>query len=452
MVKRERITVLSEGEKRSGPVAYWMSRDQRVADNWALFHAQEEALARQAPLVVVFCLAPSFLGSTLRQYAFMLKGLEEVERRLATLGIPFFLLEGEPTDEVVRFVETEGVSLVVTDFDPLRIKRTWRESVALRLAIPFHEVDSHNIVPCRYASPKLEYSAATIRRRLSRLAPSFLEEFPSLVTHPYAWPRPPGPVPWGELLHRLPVVRSVSEVSGIEPGEGPAHKALALFIEQRLERYAADRNDPTRNGQSGLSPYLHFGQLAPQRVALAVAASGVPEAQEAFLEELIVRRELADNFCWYNRCYDEVAGFPGWARKTLDSHRQDPREYRYSREALERGETHDPLWNSAQKELVLSGRMHGFLRMYWAKKILEWSGSPEEALATAIFLNDRFGLDGRDPNGYTGIAWSIGGVHDRPWAERTVFGMVRYMNYNGCLRKFDVGGYINRIAGLAKPA
>ncbi len=445
MVKRERITVLTAGENRSGPVLYWMSREQRVADNWALLHAQEEALVRQVPLAVLFSLAPSFPGATLRSYAFMLKGVEEVERRLAQWGIPFFLLEGEPTETLPRFVEEKGISLLVTDFDPLRVKRSWREGVALRLTIPFHEVDAHNIVPCRHASPKPEYSAATIRRKLSRLLPEFLHEFDHLVAHPFPWPYPVQPVPWSDLLSRLSPDRSVPELPGIVPGEAAAHETLALFIRERLEGYATNRNDPNRNGQSGLSPYLHFGQLAPQRAALAAAAGG---EQEAFLEELIVRRELSDNFCWYQERYDQVEGFPDWVRKTLDKHRGDPREYGYAREVLERGESHDPLWNAAQKEMVLFGKMHGYLRMYWAKKIMEWSGSPEEALATAIYLNDRYELDGRDPNGYAGIAWSVGGVHDRPWGERPIFGMVRYMNYKGCLRKFDVPAYINRIAAL----
>jgi len=448
MVNQERIAELKEGPRRAGPVVYWMSRDQRVADNWALLHAQEEALARQSPLAVVFCLAPSFLGATLRQYAFMLAGLEEVAHRLAGFGIPFFLLEGEPAEEMSRFVEGEGVSLLITDFDPLRIKRSWKEAVAARISIPFREVDAHNIVPCRRASPKPEYSAATLRRKLARLIPDFLEEFSRLAAHPFPWTRSPGPVPWAELLSRLPVDRSVPVVTAIVPGESAAHRALAAFLDEYLEGYATDRNDPNRNGQSGLSPYLHFGHLAPQRVALAVAAGGTSEAREAFLEELVVRRELSDNFCWYNDRYDRVEGFPDWAKKTLDRHRGNPREYRYSREALERAETHDPLWNAAQKEMVITGKMHGYLRMYWAKKILEWSGSPEEALATALHLNDRYELDGRDPNGYAGIAWSIGGVHDRPWGERPVFGMIRYMNFKGCVRKFDVQAYIARISAM----
>ena len=450
MVKSERVTSLRDGDHRSGPVVYWMSRDQRVSDNWALLHAQEEALARQMPLAVLFCLAPTFLGATLRQYAFMLKGLEEVESRLATLGIPFFLLEGEPAEEIPRFIAGEAASLLVTDFDPLRIKRTWRETVATRISVPFHEVDAHNIVPCRHASPKLEYSAATIRRKLARLVPTFLEEFPRLVMHPFPWLRSTVPVPWSGLLHRLPVDRSVPAVSGIVPGESAAHQTLLAFIYQRLDGYATGRNDPNQHGQSGLSPYLHFGHLAAQRVALAVAAGGTSVGHEAFLEELIVRRELSDNFCWYNDHYDRVAGFPNWARLTLDQHRDDPREYRYPLGTLERGETHDPLWNAANMEMVLTGKMHGYLRMYWAKKIMEWSGSPEEAVETAIFINDRYELDGRDPNGYAGIAWSIGGVHDRPWGKRPIFGVVRYMNYNGCLRKFGVPAFVARIAALQR--
>jgi len=450
MVRTERIATLGEGVHRSGPVVYWMSRDQRVADNWALLHSQEEALARQSPLAVVFSLAPSFLGATLRQYAFMLTGLEEVARRLAGFGIPFFLLEGEPAEEISRFVEGKGVSLLVTDFDPLRIKRSWREAVAARISIPFHEVDTHNVVPCRHASPKLEYSAATLRRKLARLIPDFLGEFPPLAQHPFPWPGPAVPVLWQEIAARLPVDRTVGEVRGIIPGEAAGHRALEEFVGKRLCGYAVTRNNPNRDGQSGLSPFLHFGHLAPQRVALAVAAGDTSEDREAFLEELIVRRELSDNFCWYNDCYDRVEGFPDWAKKTLHRHRGDPREYRYSREALERAETHDPLWNAAQKEMVFTGKMHGYLRMYWAKKILEWSGSPEEALATALHLNDRYELDGRDSNGYAGIAWSIGGVHDRPWGERPVFGMVRYLNYKGCVRKFDVPAYIARISALGQ--
>jgi deoxyribodipyrimidine photo-lyase len=252
---------------------------------------------------------------------------------------------------------------------------------------------------------------------------------------------------WQSLPEELSLDRRVPEVAGIEPGEAAAGRALETFVQGGLAEYPERRNDPIAHGQSGLSPYLHFGQLSPQRVALAVvAADAPPAARDAFLEELVVRRELADNFCFYNEHYDTVAGFPDWARTTLEAHRHDPREVVYSRDVLERGETHDHLWNACQRDMVLTGKMHGYLRMYWAKKILEWSPSPEMAMETAIYLNDRYELDGRDPNGYAGIAWSIGGVHDRAWGERPVFGKIRFMSYAGCARKFDVAAYCREVA------
>jgi deoxyribodipyrimidine photo-lyase len=225
------------------------------------------------------------------------------------------------------------------------------------------------------------------------------------------------------------------------------------FIGKKLNDYPAASRDPARDGLSNLSPYLHFGQIAAQRVALEVKASGAtPDAQDGFLEELIVRRELADNFCLHNAHYDAPAGFPAWATRTLSEHTHDPRPYLYGRDRLEAADTHDDLWNAAQSQMVTTGKMHGYLRMYWAKKILEWTTSPAEALETVIGLNDRYELDGRDPNGYAGAAWSIGGTHDRAWGERPVFGKIRYMNYNGCKSKFDVAAYIRRVRdGLEAP-
>ena len=234
---------------------------------------------------------------------------------------------------------------------------------------------------------------------------------------------------------------SSPDLSWIEPGESGASKTLRNFLETKLSRYDTDRNDPNRDGQSNLSPYLHFGQIGASRVALEVMQS--MQDAGAFLEELIVRRELSDNFCYYNQNYDNVQGFPDWARSTLEEHARDRREYLYKLEELERGKTHDDLWNAAQLEMVQRGKMHGYMRMYWAKKILEWTESPAEALRAVIYLNDRYELDGRDPNGYVGAAWSLGGVHDRAWKERAIYGKVRYMSYNGSKRKFDVQAYID---------
>jgi len=224
---------------------------------------------------------------------------------------------------------------------------------------------------------------------------------------------------------------------------------MRRFIDEDLSRYDDERNDPTKHAQSGLSPYLHFGQLSAQRLAREVQPSSVPrEAKAAFLEELIVRRELSDNFCLWHRDYDLQTCFPDWAKRTLNEHRADPREYIYSYNQLRDAETHDSLWNAAQKELVIRGTMPGYLGMYWAKKILEWTESPETAMECAVSLNDTYQLDGRDPNGYAGVAWSIGGVHDRAWGEREVFGKVRFMSYNGCRRKFDVDAYIKSVEDL----
>lgn len=218
-------------------------------------------------------------------------------------------------------------------------------------------------------------------------------------------------------------------------------RALLGFLEHGLAGYERDRNDPNKNGTSGLSPYIHFGQISAQRIALQTIRTGMDA--RAFLEELIVRRELSDNFCFYNSHYDDTQGFPDWAKRSLDIHLADRREYLYSFEELLSARTHDELWNAAQRQMLLTGRMHGYMRMYWAKKILEWTDGPDTAIRNAIALNDRFELDGRDPNGYAGIAWSLGGLHDRPWKERPIFGHVRYMSRSGANRKFDVKAYVN---------
>ncbi|MBM4285204.1 MAG: deoxyribodipyrimidine photo-lyase [Deltaproteobacteria bacterium] len=447
MVHPQRIRSLNAAPRRPGPVVYWMSRDQRVHDNWALLHAQSLASGRRQPLAVVFCLAPEFLGAAWRQYAFMLKGLREVEETLRGRGIPFFLLQGEPVATVSRFLQEVRAGAAVCDFSPLRLVRGWRDGVAAQAKLAVLEVDAHNIVPGWTASAKAEWGAYTLRPKLHRLLPEFLEDFPPLAAQQTPWPDPPPAPDWDRLLAGLAVDRSIPEVNWLTPGEEAGRAKLEEFIARKLSRYHQDRNNPTLDGQSDLSPHLHFGQLAPQRAALEVSRRAPGgEARAAFLEELIVRRELADNFCLYNPHYDQFEGFPDWARRTLEEHRRDPREYLYHREEFEAGATHDPLWNAAQREMVVRGKMHGYLRMYWAKKILEWSASPEEALATAIYLNDRYELDGRDPNGYAGIAWSIGGVHDRAWPRRPVFGKIRTMTLAGLRRKFAVEAYIEKIA------
>lgn len=444
MTDSRRLHNLNNCPIKSGPVVYWMSREQRVADNWGLYHAQQIALERRLPLVVVFTLADGFQGATLRQYGFMLRGLQQVSLKLHGLNIPFQLLRGEPKAAMLRFIGHEQAGCVVCDFDPLRIKRHWFDGAASEAGIAFVEVDGHNCVPCRVASAKREFGAYTLRPKLRRVLADFLTDIPRVVRHPFARAADSRPFDAGLLLSQLPLDARVDEVSTLLPGEAAAQQALADFIDHRLAGYATRRNNPLVDGQSGLSPWLHFGQLSPQRAALAIARSGDSDDVEAVLEELIVRRELSDNFCLYCPQYDTLAAAPDWARQTLARHRADPRQFCYAPEDFERAATHDPLWNAAQHEMVQTGKMHGYLRMYWAKKILEWSETPEEAISTAVHLNDRYSLDGRDPNGYCGIAWSICGVHDRAWGERPVFGKIRYMSYDGCKRKFDLAAYLKR--------
>jgi deoxyribodipyrimidine photo-lyase len=444
----DRARVLKEGRDKRGPVVYWMSRDQRAEDNWALVFSQELAAKRRSPLGVVFSLTEDFLGAAIRHYDFMLRGLEEVEKALAKKGIPLVLLRGDPGDAVPGFAEEHDIGVLVTDFSPLKTKRSWNEKVRQSVDIPIYEVDAHNIVPCWWASPKQEYAARTFRPKIRRMLPEFCEDFPRLNVHPHPWDVG-DEVDWASLRRDLLVDPSVPEVDWIKPGKAASRKALRRFLKEKLSIYDRDRNDPSLEGQSNLSPYLHFGQISAQRVALeAVRYDADPKSKAAFLEELVVRRELSDNFCFYNSGYDSFEAFPGWAKKSLDDHRNDPREYLYDQKELERAETHDDLWNAAQKEMVLRGKMHGYMRMYWAKKILEWTQSPEEAQKIAICLNDRYELDGRDPSGYVGVAWSIGGVHDRAWKEREIFGKVRYMSYRGAKSKFNVGSYAERVASL----
>lgn len=252
----------------------------------------------------------------------------------------------------------------------------------------------------------------------------------------------------------------VPEIAWCEPGEDAAMEVLMGskngFLTARLKNYSMDRNNPLKpKALSGLSPYLHFGQIAAQRCALEARKVRTlsPQAVDTFSEELIVRRELADNFCFYQPHYDSLQGAWEWARRTLMDHASDKREHTYTMQQLEKAQTADPLWNASQLEMVHYGKMHGFMRMYWAKKILEWTSGPTEALAIAITLNDKYEIDGRDPNGYVGCMWSICGVHDQGWRERPVFGKIRYMNYAGCKRKFDVDGYIayvKRLVGESK--
>jgi deoxyribodipyrimidine photo-lyase len=427
--------------QHTAPVLYWMHREFRGKDNWGLVWARQQALRLGVPVAVVFCLAPSFLGATLRQYDFLLQGLEETAEWLRAANIPLVMRRGDPAEEFLCLCTELNPALVVTDFDPLRIKKKWLHNLIEHCSCPVHEVDSRNIVPAWIASPHREFMARTFRPKIHKHLQEFLVPYPTLDRHPVAWSSPVFSETFPSLRAGLRVDTRVQPVVCI-PGETAAQATLHTFLDQRLPKYPL-RNDPNKQACSTLSPYLHFGMISAQAIVLAIRRKGLHgEAVDGFVEELVVRRELSDNFCLYTPEYDQVAGFPEWARRSLERHRCDPRSYVYSDEQFDRAQTHDMLWNAAQRQLVHSGTMHSYMRMYWAKKILEWTEEPAHALEIAIRLNDRYALDGRETNGYTGIAWSIGGVHDRGWSERPVFGTIRYMNEAGCRRKFDVNRYI----------
>lgn len=443
LTDERRIYKLNDLGIKHGPVIYWMQRDQRVNDNWALIFAQQKAVELNKPLIVVFNLVDKFLRAEIRQFGFMIKGLREIENSLTEKNIPFKLLIGKHEETLPQFIDEINCGLLITDFSPLKISRDWKSKVNENITIPFYEIDASNIVPVKIASGKLEFAAYTIRPKIKKLLPEFLLEFPKIEIMKKS------DLIWrnnlDNVLEKLKIGINVPEVNWLQPGEYEAHITLQNFIKNKVTNYNELRNDPNSNAVSNLSPYLHFGQISSQRIALEILQTGLSqEVTESFLEELIVRRELSDNFCFYNHDYDNFNGFHEWAKTSLNLHRNDKREFIYSKNQFENAETHDQLWNTAQTEMVKTGKMHGYIRMYWAKKILEWTDSPEAAIETAIYLNDKYELDGRDPNGYTGIAWSIGGVHDRAWTERPVYGKIRYMNYNGCKRKFDVNSYIQK--------
>jgi deoxyribodipyrimidine photo-lyase len=462
-MQNARNLTIKEASFSGNSVIYIMSRDQRVQDNHALLAAQECAQEKNVPLYVLFVLR-KFKHRSREHYNFMVEGLKEVSKELSSLNIPFIIREGDPENEISTISDELSAGALFFDFSPLKGARALVKTIAKGFGGSVTVVDTHNIIPVWVASDKQEFAAHTMRRKIHKK----LEEF---IVSPGKLEKQKQKVSHINSLSFADVEKFVNTIpeSGIkvdfEPGESAAHDVLKEFIKNDLKNYARGRNDIAYDNQSGLSPYLHYGQISALRVALDVidAVNEPPllfqqpkmaehsdqpneiEGMNVLLEEMVVRKEIADNFCFYSPSYTSFDGAADWAKKTLSKHATDTRDFVYSAKEWEAAETHDIIWNASQKELIKSGKIHGYMRMYWAKKMLEWSESPKEALKTAIYLNDKYSIDGGDPNGYVGILWSIAGLHDRPWFERPVFGQIRYMNDGGLRRKFHVDEYINRI-------
>jgi len=449
MIDPDRINDLNNQPPCSGRyVLYWMQAAQRADWNHALEWAILQANKRKLPVLVLFCLVDDFPEANLRHYRFMLEGLRETREALARRGMGWVLHRGSPLEGVLRW--GREAAQVVTDTGHLRIQRKWRTEIGRKLPCSFTEVETNLVVPVEIASDKANFSAGTLRPRIHRQLARFMVPLRHTRLRQRSLDLGTSDLDLSDIDHalsRLQLDRSVPALSGLKGGTRQAQRRLREFLQHRLDGFADQRNDPAADRTSGLSPYLHFGQISPLRLALAAAKTDSP-GRDAFLEELIVRRELAHNFVHYNPDYDRYKGLAPWARRTLNFHRRDKREYQYSQGQFERAETHDPYWNAAQQEMVITGKMHGYMRMYWGKKILEWTPSPQEGFRIALALNNKYELDGRDPNGFAGVAWCFG-QHDRAWSERPVYGKVRYMNANGLKRKFDIETYVQRVGDLS---
>lgn len=432
----------------TGPTIYWMSREQRVQDNWSLIYAQQLANEQKQQLIVFFYLHPINKYNP-QHYLWMLTGLAEVSTELEKLNIPFIVTTTNPEKSLVELFEQTKAANLFIDMSPLHSAKKRTAAITAKLKAAIFEVDARNSVPVWEVLDKQAYAASSIRARLVPLLLKYFTDYPQVFRnnfqHKYPYPD------FKQIVKQLNL--DTIKINPHYPASGTKAARLKLveFLKTKAIKYEKNKNNPLLTATSGLSAYLHFGQISSLRVLLEYKKA-FPETNifdkkiysQSFLDEIIVRKELAENYCYYNENYDNLKGAAIWARNELERHKVDERAYLYSFADLENAETHDELWNTCQKQLEITGYMPGYLRMYWAKKVLEWTKSPDEALAFTIKLNDYYSLDGRDPNGYAGIQWAITGLHDHPWQSRKIFGEIRYMSQQACARQFNIEAYIKQ--------
>lgn len=459
-MRNERLSELNGRPEQPGVYAlYWMQAAVRARTNLALDWAVARSDELDLPLMVVFCLVDDFPNASPAHYRYLIEGLEEARRDLEAKGIRLAVFRGSPPRILGELASK--AAFLATDSGYLRVQRDWLASVSDAVPCRAVRIEGDVLVPPRIASPKESWSAATLRRRIMPMVDGFLDDFEERVPRRSSLDIevPPGRIADLAALAAVPLGtppgRARDQRIDQRSGTAAALAGFDEFLALRLDRYAVDRNDPNIDGSSHMSAPLHFGHVSPiDLVSRTLRATGERSASEcrhegaaAFIEELVVRRELAVNMVYYRDDYDAPSCLPEWTRKTLAEGALHPREASYSFAELEDAKTEDPYWNAAQDQMVTTGRMHGYMRMYWGKRLLAWTASPEVAWRTAVLLNDRYSLDGRDPNGYAGVAWCFG-KHDRPWTGRPIYGTVRYMNSNGLRRKFDADAYVRRVREL----
>ncbi len=434
-----RIRELVEGEKSEGElVLYWMQASARAEENLALNYAIEKANEYNLPVVVYFRLVDDYPEANFRHYQFLIQGLKEVHQKLTELGIKFVIDRSNNWNKLGQLAEKARI--LVGDRGYLKIQRQWYKEVKELVKCPYHQVEGNVVVPVETASGKEEYAAWTLRKKIK---PEIGDWLKVDLSRPKLKHRNEKLPEFNLDINKLDLDAGIPPADNFIGGTDEAKELFKDFLKNKLDKYADLRNHPELDYQSEMSPYLHFGQISPIWLAKQVWQTDSP-GKEDFLEELIIRRELAINFVYYNPDYDNYDCLPGWAKKTLNKHADDDRPVVYSRKELEKAETEDKYWNAAQMEMVKTGKMHNYMRMYWGKKILEWTENPKEAFKTCLYLNNKYELDGRDPNSFAGVAW-IFGKHDRPWQERPIYGTTRYMTSSGLERKYEMEKYVEKF-------
>ena len=452
---QDRVRPLNQKPMRSGAkyVLYWSQMNRRVESNHALAHAVELANGLDLPVLFYEALTCTYRQANDRLHTFILEGVPDTAQALAKLGIgyAFYLRRRKNEANDVLYKLAKHAAAVVSDDYPTFIARQHNASVPAKLDAPYIVVDSSCVVPTSRFE-KREWAAYTIRPKIKKMLPEYLVP----LVMPKVRRKFDAPIPefhLDVLREQIPALVATCEIDHtvapsptFQGGSEVTKKRLTKFLETSLRRYAIERNEPSNHATSGMSPYLHFGHISDLEIALAAkeyAAEHKLIADE-FLEELIVRRGLAFNFARFTDQLDSIESLPNWAKATLAKHAHDPRDPSFTREQLERAETYDTLWNATQRELLIRGKIHGYYRMYWGKKIVEWSHTHQDAVDTMIYLHDRYALDGRDPNTYTGVLWCLG-LHDRPFTERAIFGQIRWMSYDGMKRKTNIAAYIKEV-------